>query len=414
MPVTLLAPGFAEESVRRRARWGRRAVFSGLDPDAAYGEAIFGQTNNTLDDWSRLRIVPPIFVPGRMKKMVELGREPLYSDVSLGTHVGGFPSPLPAYVSALGSTKAAHERSGSSVARQAAEVGIPLVLGENVATVHGYAARHDPAVASFKERARLYADRLADGVGGLVVQQSTEDANAELWNRVYSDPDFEDVLATGRLGFELKVGQGAKPGLGGLTLVDDHDAARLAERFQVDALRSEGGLHLRAAAPGTFTEEILRSQIRLMRNNYPRAKTWVKLPPGRDVGQAAQVAWSAGADAVIVDGAEGGTGFAPLAFLQEVGLPLRECLRRILVPEDRCLLASGRFWEGSRMVKARALGASACGLGRAALLACDEDEHAGLVRLLDALDFELRLLVSALGKYAFGQVDHEDIEEFLV
>ena len=69
---------------------------------------------------------------------------------------------------------------------------------------------------------------------------------------------------------------------------------------------------LRCSSPGTFTEEILRQQIRLMRNNFPRARIWVKLHPGRDVAAAAEVAWQAGADAVTVDGAEGGTGWAPM------------------------------------------------------------------------------------------------------
>jgi hypothetical protein len=30
---------------------------------------------------------------------------------------------------------------------------------------------------------------------------------------------------------------------------------------------------LRSASPGTFTEEILRQQMRLMRNNFPRARS---------------------------------------------------------------------------------------------------------------------------------------------
>jgi len=165
---------------------------------------------------------------------------------------------------------------------------------------------------------------------------------------------------------------------------------------------------LRCSSPGTFTDEILRQQIRLMRNNFPRAKVWVKLHPGRDVGAAAAVAWAAGADAVTVDGAEGGTGWAPLAFLDHVGLPLAECLRRI-GPHPRSLLVSGRMWNGPRALKALAMGADAIGLGRAALLAADEDPAAGLGRLLDCLALELRMLISALGKYAAGAVDRDDI-----
>jgi glutamate synthase domain-containing protein 2 len=145
-----------------------------------------------------------------------------------------------------------------------------------------------------------------------------------------------------------------------------------------------------------------------MRNNFPRARVWVKLPPGRDIGAAAEVAWAAGADAVTVDGAEGGTGWAPAGFLGHVGLPLAECLRRIGTPRG-CLLASGRMWAGPRAVKTLALGASAVGLGRAALIAADEDPEHGLRRLLECLELELRLLISALGKYTPAALGGEDI-----
>lgn len=73
-----------------------------------------------------------------------------------------------------------------------------------------------------------------------------------------------------------------------------------------------------------------------MRNNFPLARVWVKFHPGRDIAQAAATAWLAGADAVTVDGAEGGTGWAPRTFLDHVGLPLAECLRRIGLPAAAC------------------------------------------------------------------------------
>ena len=145
-----------------------------------------------------------------------------------------------------------------------------------------------------------------------------------------------------------------------------------------------------------------------MRNIFPRARVWVKLPPARDVEVAALVAWDAGADAVTVDGAEGGTGWAPTAFLGHVGLPLGECLRRI-GDQDACLLVSGRMWEGTRVAKSLALGATAAGLGRAALVAVDENPTAGLVNLVDCLAVELRMLTSAMGKYHCGELSREDV-----
>jgi len=152
-----------------------------------------------------------------------------------------------------------------------------------------------------------------------------------------------------------------------------------------------------------------------MRNNYPRARVWVKLTPARDVREAAQVAWNAGADAVTVDGAEGGSGWAPLAFLQHVGLPLGECLKRLSGLEHgrfehtASLLVSGRMWEGSRAAKCLALGANAVGLGRAALIAVDTDPEEGLINLAECLALELRMLTSAMGKYRSAELSAEDV-----
>jgi isopentenyl diphosphate isomerase/L-lactate dehydrogenase-like FMN-dependent dehydrogenase len=416
----LHAPGFAEQAVRERARLGTAAAF----PDrAGYGRTLFGglsggRTAPAEDPIDALRLVPPVFVPRRLEELIKLGREPVYPDVDLATRVGGFRSPLPVYLSAFGSTQVASTDLGVAVAVAAGRAGTPMVIGENVVPMHGYGrAAGGPPAGMLLDRVRAYAEHAPDGLGGVVIQQSTEDADAEVWNLAYSDPTATGLLNSGRLAFELKVGQGAKPGLGGMTVVSRGTAAAVAGQYLVDDLFGQGAPDvLRCSSPGTFTDEILRQQIRLMRNNYPRARVWVKLPPGRDVGAAALVAWAAGADAVTVDGAEGGTGWAPLGFLDHVGLPLAECLRRVGMavrqadaPHRGSLLASGRMWAGHRAVKALALGATAVGLGRAALIAADEDPGHGLGRLLDCLALELRLLISAVGKYSPAALDGDDI-----
>jgi len=398
------AHGFPEERVRARARNGAAEAFP---PVESYGHEVFGSTGTTaVDELDAARLVPPVFMPLRLEKLIDLGREPLQSDVDLATRIGGFASALPVYLSAFGSTRIGSSELSVSASRQAAELGVPMVIGENVVPLTGY-RREASATTGILARIRAYLDASNPGVGGVVVQQSTEDADAEVWNLVYSDPGVEPLLATGRLGFELKVGQGAKPGLGGMTVLDRSTAARVDDQYAIDDLWPDSGV-LRSGTPGTFTDEILRQQIRLMRNNFPRARVWVKLHPGRDVARAAACAWDAGADAVTVDGAEGGSGWAPTAFLDHVGLPLAECLRRIGRPSG-CLLASGRMWEGVRAVKALALGATAVGLGRAALTAVDTDPEHGLRRLVECLAFEARLLISALGKYSPDVLAAEDV-----
>ncbi|MGW2160138.1 glutamate synthase-related protein [Nonomuraea sp. NPDC001699] len=419
----LVAHGFPEQPVRRRARHGVAALF----PDAGgYGSALFGslfgaQDTAGDDPLESARLVPPVFMPNRLEKLIELGREPTYRDVDLSTVIGALRSPLPVYVSAFGSTRAAGHELGLAVSRQAASLGLPMVIGENVVPVNGFGRDSGPAGRSLLSRLRAYAAEADDVTGGVVVQQSTEDADAEVWQLVYGDPSTQRLLDSGRLAFELKLGQGAKPGLGGMTLVDQAAARRLADRYALEELLDSGSdadagsgsgsgsaALLRCGTPGTFTAEILAQQIRFMRNNFPRVRIWVKLHPGRDVAEAATVARAAGADAVTVDGAEGGTGWAPSAFLGHVGLPLHECLRR-LGPDRPGLLVSGRMWEGTRAVKCMALGATAVGLGRAAMLAADEDPAAGLVRLVRCLELEMRMLISALGQYAPAALSPHDV-----
>jgi hypothetical protein len=405
------AHGFPEQAVRARARNGAAEIFP---PLAAYGADVFGAQPDATSDTGlcdvldRARLVPPVFMPRRLEKLIDLGREPMYDDVDLGTEIGGLRSTLPLFLSAFGSTQLAAGDLAIAASRQAARLGIPMVIGENTVSVHGY-RRGSGAPSPILGRVRAYTEEADPAQGGVVVQQSTEDADSEVWNLVYSDPAVQPLLETGRLAFELKIGQGAKPGLGGMTVMDAGVAQRLADRFALrDVLGSGSGKTLRCATPGTFTEEIVRQQLHFMRNNYPRARVWVKFHPGRDIAAAARTAWRAGADAVTVDGAEGGTGWAPRAFLDQVGLPLAECLRRIGRPEG-CLLATGRMWEGGRVVRALALGARAAGLGRAALLAVDEDPCDGLTRLVECLALEARMLISALGVYSPDALSPDDL-----
>lgn len=397
----LRAPAFPEQAIRERARRGTAAAFP---PVAKYGRTVFGGSPGlAADPLDAARLVPPVFMPQRLEKLIELAREPMHWDVDLGARIGGFRSVLPCFLSAFGSTEVASGDAGQAASRQAGALGMPMVIGENLVPVKGYGRMGGSMVG----RIRAYASELTDGLGGVAIQQSTEDADAEVWNLVYSDCAAQPLLDSGRLAFELKVGQGAKPGLGGMTVLDELSAGRMEAQFGLDRVVGPGQV-LRCSSAGTFTEEILRQQVHLLRNNFPRARAWVKLHPGRDIAQAASVAWEAGADAVTVDGAEGGTGWAPSAFLDHVGLPLSECLRRIGRPPS-CLLVCGRMWEGARAVKALALGAAAVGLGRAALIAVDEDPQAGLVRLAECLALEMRLLINALGKYSAAALSPDDL-----
>lgn len=153
----LRAEGFPEQEVRLRARSGPAAAFP---PAPDYGSAVFGQPPGSgSGDWlDHLRLAPPVFTPERLGKLIELGREPSYHDVTLDSDVGGLRSALPLYVSAFGSTDAA-AGLGVAVARQAGQLGVPMVVGENIAAKDGYRGhRTSDGARSLMRRVKAYQD----------------------------------------------------------------------------------------------------------------------------------------------------------------------------------------------------------------------------------------------------------------
>jgi hypothetical protein len=402
------APGLPVGEIRSRARDGVRSVFP---PGDTYGNELFGAAgvegaSGYTDAIDAARLVPSVFMPQRLEKLIEVGREPMHGDVSLDTTIGGFRAAMPVYVSALAPPADAADDLGLALCRQAGRLGLPMVIGQTVLpSCHDRLApgAERPVLA----RIRVYAEELPPGCGGVVVQQAAQDADTEMWQLVYRDPSVRPLLDTGRLALEFRVGQGAAPGLGSMAVVADATVGESAHRHLVaPAHRPDRAVW--AGNPGTVTGEMLRELIRMMRDRFPLARAWIKLPPGRDVLEAALTAWHAGADAVTVDGGEAGTAWAPYRFLDHVGLSLGDCLRRI-GRQSACLLVSGRMWEGTRAVKSIALGATAIGLGRAAVLAVEEDPAEGLVRLVQCLELEMRLLISALGKYSPRTLDVSDV-----
>jgi glutamate synthase domain-containing protein 2 len=398
-----------------RALKGKDAVYPfGLL--ASYGAAVLGAgiyergcpRLKTLD---AVVLVSPAFTPGRLKKAAELFREPSFMDVKTDVEVGGFPSSLPVVVGSMGSTHIA-SKTALAVARGAARAGLVYGIGENVSTVRGYSERLTRGHPTFKERLLMYLTNI-DKKGGVLIQQSVEDAYDELWNRVYSDKDVEPHLEEGRIGFEIKIGQGAKPGLGGVVKIPKKQVERLRAKYKFD----EGELGkkevTRYSVPGTFTAEILRGAIRFMKTAYPRAKIWIKLGPFKDALDVIRIAAEEGADAVVIDGKEGGTGMAPTAAMKDLGYPTLATLKFIRRARAEgykiSLLIGGRLYDGGHVVKSLALGASSTYMARPFLIAALARSEKGVENYIESLKVEIQMLTSALGKYDVREISSEDV-----
>jgi glutamate synthase domain-containing protein 2 len=193
---------------------------------------------------------------------------------------------------------------------------------------------------------------------------------------------------------EVVLGQGAKPGGGGMLL-----GQKITDR--VAGMRTlPVGIDQRSACrhPDWTGPDDLEIKIRELREITDWQKPiYVKIGATRtyyDVKLAAK----AGADVIVVDGMQGGTAATQDVFIEHVGIPTLAALPQAVqaLQEDGLhrkvqLIVSGGVRNGADLAKCMALGADAVAIGTAALIALG-DNH-------PKYDAEYRKLGSAAGYY---------------
>ena len=181
---------------------------------------------------------------------------------------------------------------------------------------------------------------------------------------------------------EIVIGQGAKPGGGGMLL-----GQKVGPR--VAAMRTlPEGIDQRSASrhPDWTGPDDLRIKIEELREATNGEKpVYVKMGATR-TGHDVKLAVAAGADAVVVDGMQGGTGATQDVFIEHAGIPTlaavrqaADALRELGVEREVQLIVSGGIRTGADVAKALALGADAVSIGIAALLAlgCNRPSYRG-------------------------------------
>ncbi len=186
---------------------------------------------------------------------------------------------------------------------------------------------------------------------------------------------------------EVVVGQGAKPGGGGMLL-----GLKITER--VAAMRTlPQGIDQRSACrhPDWTGPDDLTIKIAELREITDWQKPiYVKIGATRTSFDVA-LCVKAGADAIVLDGMQGGTGATQDVFIEHVGIPTLpavrqavEALQELDMHRTVQLIVSGGIRSGADVAKAMALGADAVSIGTAALIALNcnapvfEEDYAAL------------------------------------
>jgi len=194
---------------------------------------------------------------------------------------------------------------------------------------------------------------------------------------------------------EIVIGQGAKPGGGGMLL-----GQKISDR--VAAMRTlPKGIDQRSACrhPDWTGPDDLEIKIEELREITDWEKPiYVKVGASRPYYDIA-LAVKAGADVVVLDGMQGGTAATQDVFIEQVGIPILAAIRPAVqalqdlgMHRKVQLIVSGGIRTGADVAKALALGADAVAIGTAALVALGdndpqyEDEYQALGTTAGAYD----------------------------
>lgn len=182
----------------------------------------------------------------------------------------------------------------------------------------------------------------------------------------------EDFLEAGAA-IEIKMGQGAKPGIGGHLpggkIVGDVSRTRMIPEG-TDAISP-------APHHDIYSIEDLRQLVFSLKEATGYEKpVIVKVAAVHNIAAIASGIARSGADVIAIDGFRGGTGAAPTRIRDNVGIPIElalaavdQRLRDEGIRNNVSLVVGGSIRSAADVVKAVALGADACYVATAALLA---------------------------------------------
>jgi len=303
-----------------------------------------------------------------------------------------------------------------------------------------YGALSKEAKVALAKATALTGTMISNGEGGLLPEE-----------REHSYRQSIQILPS-RFGFskrsieyadalEYLVGIGAKPGLSG-HLMGKKITEEIANFRQLPAGIDLHSHPRHGDAFGADDMVVKMEQLRELTNS--EVPIFAKIAAGR-VRDDVKIAVKIGADGIIIDGAQGGTGAAPVMATNHLGIPTMPALvQAVLTLEEMgmkdevSIIISGGIKDGADIAKALAIGADAVAIGTGAMVAMgckvclrchngvcafgigtqqeelrkklDIDEAAERVaNYITAMTNEAILLAKAAGKTKLKNLEREDL-----
>jgi glutamate synthase domain-containing protein 2 len=317
----------------------------------------------------------------------------------------------------------------------------PLVI-ETPIMISGmsYGALSKEAKTALAKSTGIVGTSINNGEGGLLPEER-DNSYKQVIQITPSRMGFSLANIEAADALEIICGIGAKPGLSG-HLMGNKITKEIAEFRQLP----EGiDLHSHPRHGDIFGADDMVLKIQELRDVTDwQIPIFVKIAAGR-VKEDVKIAAKTGADGIVVDGSEGGTGAAPVVATAHLGIPTLPALVQAVraleemgLKEEISLVVSGGIRDGSDVVKALALGADAVAIGTGAMVAmgcvvclrCHEgkcafgigtqdperrkklnidDAAQKVANYIQGMTYEAVLIAKAAGKTALANMEREDL-----
>jgi glutamate synthase domain-containing protein 2 len=292
--------------------------------------------------------------------------DPLREPMELRTYLGGQPDAVAAEPDETGGYRLKAGAAANAGAGSAIKLDTPIIFS---------AMSYGSVSLNVHKSLAMAAERC-----GIVMNCGEGGLHADLYP--FKDRVIVQV-ASGRFGVdldylnrgvavEIKVGQGAKPGVGG-HLPGEKTGGDVATTRMIPQ-----GSDALSPAPhhDVYSIEDLRQLIYSIKETTGYKPVGVKIAAVHNVAAIASGIVRAGADYLFLDGLRGGTGAAPQVIRNHVGIPLEiaiavvdQRLRDEGIRQRASIVAAGSIRSAADMAKAIALGADVVAIGSAALVA---------------------------------------------